>query len=98
MKGTCATDNSVGQSLRMDILLWRLRFFKSRSLSNRFLQKNAVRLNNRRILRASQRVKQGDIVTMPYGDQILAFQVESLPARRGPAKEVQSCYQRLDLD
>lgn len=85
-------DDDMGESLRVDLLLWRLRFCKSRSLATKFVQNSAIRLNNRRILRASQPVRAQDVVTMPRGKEIIAFSIESLPQRRGSAPEARGHY------
>lgn len=82
-------------ALRIDQLLWRLRFSKSRGLAQRFIRDKPVRLNGRRVERASTLVRADDIVTMPRGDLAIAMRIVAIPARRGPAVEAQGCYEIL---
>ena len=55
-----------------------------------------IRLNGRRVERSHQTISVGDILTLPLGRTVKVIEVLTLPARRGPALEAQSCYQVLD--
>ena len=82
--------------MRIDRLLWFLRFAKSRSLAQRWIGEGHIRRNGTRVLRQDQPVAPGDILTLPLRGQAMAIEILALPQRRGPAKEAQSCYRVLD--
>ena len=82
--------------MRVDKLLWYLRLAKTRLLAQAMAEAGYIRLNGRRIDRAHQKVAPGDVLTIPAGQGIRVITVLTLPARRGPAVEAQSCYRELD--
>jgi len=55
-----------------------------------------MRINGRRVEKGSVSVAVGDIITMPMGEAVLTLKLLSMPDRRGPASEAQSCYQLID--
>ncbi len=82
--------------MRIDKLLWFLRFSSSRGLAQDWVGHGHVRINGRRIERASTDVKCGDVLVLPMRNSVRVIEVLSLPARRGPALEAQACYRVLD--
>jgi ribosome-associated heat shock protein Hsp15 len=82
--------------MRIDKLLWFLRFVRSRSLAQALAQEGHVRLNGNRVERAHQRIAVGDVLTLPFGQSVRIIEILALPVRRGPAPEAQSCYRVLD--
>lgn len=82
--------------MRIDKLLWFLRFVKSRNLAQNLVGEGHIRLNGRRVERAAQAIGPGDILTIPLGNSVRVIRVLALPIRRGPAPEAQACYQTLD--
>ena len=87
---------SCGESLRIDKLLWFLRWAKSRSLAQNLVSEAHIRLNGRRVERCSQAVAKGDILVLPWGSGVRVIEIISLPQRRGPSSEAQSAYRVLD--
>jgi ribosome-associated heat shock protein Hsp15 len=82
--------------VRLDKLLWYLRFARSRNLAQALAEQGHVRLNGKRVEKAHQRISAGDVLTLPLARKVLVIEVLALPARRGPAIEAQSCYRVLD--
>jgi ribosome-associated heat shock protein Hsp15 len=82
--------------MRIDKLLWFLRLAKTRSVAQAMAEAGHIRVNGRRIDRAHQNVTAGDILTVPLHRSIRIIELVSLPLRRGPAREAQSCYRVLD--
>ena len=82
-------------ALRIDKLLWHLRLTKSRSLAQALVAAGHVRLNGRRVEKSSVEVKAGDSVTIPAGDGAFAFQLMTVPCRRGPTTEALACYREI---
>lgn len=83
-------------SIRLDKLLWFLRFARSRSMAQAMVEAGHIRLDGRRITRSSCAVHAGSTLVLPIGERIEVIRLLSLPLRRGPAAEAQACYQRLD--
>lgn len=82
--------------MRIDRLLWFLRFTKSRSLAQRWVNEGHIRRNGARVTRLDQPIGAGDVLTLPLHNRVLPIEILSLPARRGPPEEAQSCYRELD--
>ncbi len=82
--------------MRVDKLLWFLRFARTRAIAQDMAGQGHIRLNGRRVERAHQQVAAGDILTIPLGRSVRVIELVSLPERRGPAPEAQSCYRVLD--
>ena len=83
-------------SIRLDKLLWFLRFARSRSLAQAMVAAGHIRLDGRRITRSSCAVHVGQTLVLPVGERIEVVRLLSLPGRRGPAPEARACYQSLD--
>ncbi|MGB5075878.1 MAG: S4 domain-containing protein [Sphingorhabdus sp.] len=86
----------IGAGIRIDKLLYFLRFAKSRTLAQFWAEAGHIRVNGRRVEKASAPVQVGDVVTLPKGDMVLAIQIDILPLRRGPPNEAKACYQLLN--
>lgn len=83
-------------AIRIDKLLWFLRVAKTRSLAQEMVAAGHVRVNGRRIDRASHGVYVDDVVTFPWGSGARAIRIVTIPVRRGPAIEAQSHYIGVD--
>jgi ribosome-associated heat shock protein Hsp15 len=83
-------------SLRIDKLLWFLRFAGSRSLAQDWVAEGHIRLNGRRIERASTAVRCGDVLVLPLRSGVKVITIGQLPRRRGPVEEARGCYEVLD--
>jgi ribosome-associated heat shock protein Hsp15 len=82
--------------LRIDKLLFFLRFAKSRTLAQNWAETGHIRVNSRRVEKGSLSIAIGDVITLPIGDAVVTFKLLSMPIRRGPANEAQLCYQLMD--
>jgi ribosome-associated heat shock protein Hsp15 len=82
--------------MRIDRLLFNLRFVKSRTLAQRWIAESHIRRNGERVTRQDQAVAAGDVLTLPLGREVLVIELLALPARRGPASEARQCYRPLD--
>jgi ribosome-associated heat shock protein Hsp15 len=95
----CSQD---AESCRIDVWLWRARFFKTRALAARFVEQDGVRLRRgaTRIAleKPSRQVRIGDVLTFPLGSKYIAARVENLGERRGPAAEARQLFTRLDIE
>lgn len=86
--------------LRIDVWLWRARFFKSRALAAARASEGRIRLRRDReegrIDKPSRLVRPGDELTFALASHVIAVRVLALGVRRGPAAEAQTLYERLD--
>jgi ribosome-associated heat shock protein Hsp15 len=82
--------------LRVDKLLWFLRFTNTRPLAQTLAEDGHIRLNGRRVARGAQAVSIGDVLVLPLPQGVQVIQILALPARRGPAAEAMTCYRTLD--
>ena len=86
---------------RIDVWLWRARFFKTRSLSAKFVEEGRVRLTRHghdeiRLDKSSRTVRPGDRLVFAVGGRLIAVIVEALGERRGPPAEARTLYSSLD--
>jgi ribosome-associated heat shock protein Hsp15 len=81
---------------RLDVWLWRARFFKTRSLAAKAASEGLIRVMRagvmRRIDRAGAAVAIGDVVIVPAAHGVFAVRIIALGVRRGPAPEARSLY------
>ncbi len=86
----------TGDACRIDVWLWRARFFKTRSLAARIIEDGGVRLTRggarSSVDKSSRAVHCGDVLTFAQGPRWLAVRVEALGERRGPAPEARALY------
>jgi ribosome-associated heat shock protein Hsp15 len=88
-----------GESCRIDVWLWRARFFKTRALAARRVADGDVRLSRggaeTRLDKPSRTVRCGDCLALAIGDRRTSVRIEALGARRGPASEARALYSAL---
>ncbi len=88
------------ETCRIDVWLWRARFFKTRSLAARFVEDGRVRLTRSgqesRLDKPARTVKIGDQLVFALGGRLIAVTVEAMGERRGPAAEARGLYSTLD--
>lgn len=89
----------MSEACRIDVWLWRARFFRSRSLAAAFVEEGRVRLTHAgrqtRLDKASRSVHPGDELLFATGGRLIALRVEALGDRRGPADEARTLYLAL---
>ncbi len=89
--------NDTPSSVRLDIWLWRARFFKTRALSAKICESGHLRLERfgtvSRVEKASHAVKPGDRLIFALGMRLIDLDIVDLGERRGPAPEAQGLYQ-----
>ncbi len=88
-------DDDEADGLRLDKWLWQARFFKTRSLAARVAARRKVRINRTLVTKSHFRVRPGDVLTFPQGQEIKVVRVLALGVRRGPAPEAQTLYEEI---
>jgi len=88
--------SEAAESCRIDVWLWRARFFKTRALAARFVEDGRVRLtrarSETRLDKASRSVRPGDELVFAIGGRLFSLRVEACGERRGPASEARTLY------
>lgn len=88
---------SEAAGVRVDVWLWRARFFKSRSMATRFVETGSVRLGRTgqtvRIEKASALVRPGDVLTLSLHSGVRQVRIAALGRRRGPPVEARALYE-----
>jgi ribosome-associated heat shock protein Hsp15 len=85
----------MSERIRIDKWLWHARFHKSRALAQSAAVSGHIRVDGRRIEKASAEVKPGDTLTLPRGREVVVVRIVACGIRRGPAKEAQALYEIL---
>lgn len=87
------------ERMRLDVFLWRARFFKARSAATDAIETSGARIERegqvRRIDKPATPVEAGDVLAFkaPSGSKLV--RIISLPERRGPPAEAALCYEAL---
>lgn len=84
--------------LRLDKWLWQARFFKTRSLAAKIAERRKVRINRTLVTKPHYRVRPGDVLTFPQGEDIRVVRILVLGIRRGPAPEARTLYEDIVAD
>ena len=88
------------EACRIDVWLWRARFFKSRNLAAAFVEDGRVRLlragQETRLDKPGRTVRAGDGLVFALAGRLSAIRVETCGERRGPAAEARLLYSALD--
>lgn len=94
-------DDDGLDSARLDVWLWRARFFKTRPLANAVAEQGRVRVTrNGQVLRGRKpgfAVEPGDILSFSRSGKVVCIEILAIPHRRGPASEAQALYRPADL-
>ena len=90
------------EDVRVDIWLWRARFFKTRAQATDYVSRKGIRITRhgqtRKSDKAGQRVSPGDVLTFYKAKTIETVEILALGERRGPASEAQTLYRRPPTD
>jgi ribosome-associated heat shock protein Hsp15 len=87
---------TAAAGIRIDKLLWFLRLAATRGFAKGWAIAGHIRLNGRRVERASATVRTGDVLVLPIRDMVQVIEVIAIPLRRGPTPEAQACYRHVD--
>lgn len=85
------------ESCRIDVWLWRARFFKTRGLAAKFVEAERIRLSRPgqdevRLDKASRTVRPGDRLLFAIGGRLFDLLISECGTRRGPAAEARGLY------
>jgi ribosome-associated heat shock protein Hsp15 len=81
--------------VRIDRFLFFIRLVKSRAVARHVIDEGHLRVDGKRVEKASEEVRVGSVIALPLGGQVHVLRVLRLPTRRGPAPEARACYEEL---
>ncbi|MEM7661322.1 MAG: RNA-binding S4 domain-containing protein [Pseudomonadota bacterium] len=95
-------DETSDGSVRLDVWLWRARFYKTRKLSAEQITKRGVRISRnaqvRRTNKPGTTITVGDVVTFGKSVHIRSVEVLAIGERRGPSDEAKGLYRDWEDD
>jgi len=81
---------------RIDVWLWRARFFKTRTLAAQIVESGRVHLTRgqvrMRVDKPARSVKVGDELVFALAGRLTVVRVEAMGTRRGPPAEARALY------
>ena len=83
------------KTLRLDIYLYYIRIFKSRSIATKFVSTNRLRISGKVTQKPHKMISIGDVLTMTINDNVKIFKVLDIPNRRGPYSESLNFYEDI---
>ena len=86
---------SEKKTIRLDIYLYYIRIFKSRSIATKFVSTNRLRISGQVTQKPHKMISVGDILTMTINDNIKILRVLEIPNRRGPYSESLNFYKDI---
>lgn len=89
--------DASGSTLRIDKALWYLRLARTRSIAQDMVAAGHIRLDGRRVERASTVLREGSLLVLPGPPRVRVLRVIRLPVRRGPPNEAAACLEDMGL-
>ena len=83
------------KTLRLDIYLYYIRIFKSRSIATKFVLTNRLRISGQVTQKPHKMISVGDVLTMTINDNIKILKVLDIPSRRGSYPESLNFYEDI---
>ena len=83
------------KTLRLDIYLYYIRIFKSRSIATKFVLTNRLRISGQVTQKPHKMISIGDVLTITINDNIKVLKVLDIPNRRGPYSESLNFYKDI---
>ena len=86
----------MSDRVRLDVWLWRARFFRTRALAAAAIVGGQVRVDRagqvRRVSKSGFGLKPGDVLVIGKGDGVTIVRLLAPGTRRGPAEEARGLY------
>ena len=83
------------KTIRLDIYLYYIRIFKSRSIATKFVSTNRLRISGQVVQKPHKMISIGDVLTMTINNNIKVLKVLNIPNRRGPYSESLNFYEDI---
>ncbi len=89
------SNNLEKKTIRVDIYLYYIRIFKSRSIATKFVTTKRLRISGQVTQKPHKMISIGDVLTMTINDDIKILKVLDIPYRRGPYSEALNFYKDI---
>ena len=83
------------KTIRLDVFLYYIRIFKSRSIATKFVSTNRLRISGQVTQKPHKMISVGDVLTMTINNNIKILKVLDIPSRRGPYPESLNFYEDI---
>jgi ribosome-associated heat shock protein Hsp15 len=83
--------------MRLDKWLWHARFFKSRTLATRYIEKSRCRIDGRIVSKPHATVAPDMVLTFALGPRVRVVRIVALGDRRGPRQRPARCMTKSTL-
>ena len=83
------------KNIRLDLYLFYIRIFKSRNLATKFVISNRLRISGQVTQKPHKSISIGDVLSLPFQDNVKILKVLDIPKRRGPFSEALNYYEDL---
>ena len=88
-------ENHFNLNARLDQLLYYLRFFKTRGIASKAIERGSCNVNDFVIKKKNKVINIGDIVIIKNNDIVKKIKILRIPIRRGPFKEACTHYEDI---
>ena len=82
-------------TLRLDIYLYYIRIFKSRSLATKYILSNRLRISGQVTQKPHKMISIGDVLSMTISGNVKILKILDIPNRRGPYSESLNFYEDI---
>ena len=83
------------KTIRVDIYLYYIRIFKSRSIATKFVSTNRLPISDQVTQKPHKMISIGDVLSITINDNIKILKVLDIPKRRGPYLESLNFYEDI---
>ncbi len=83
------------KTIRVDIYLYYIRIFKSRSIATKFVSTNRLRISDQVTQKPHKMISIGDVLSITINNNIKILKVLEIPKRRGPYSESLNFYEDI---
>lgn len=82
---------------RLDLVLYNLRFFKTRALAQERIGKGRIRVNGEKTTKPSKKIRRADQITFMQNQSLKAIRITDFQPKRVSAPLAQNCYEEIAL-
>ena len=82
-------------TLRLDVYLYYIRIFESRSLATKYILSNRLRISGQVTQKPHKMISIGDVLSMTIRGNVKILKILDIPNRRGPYSESLNFYEDI---
>ena len=92
-----AEDLLENKNVRLDLFLFYIRFFKTRSLSTKYIRSSTIEISGKATKKPHKLIMIGNVLTIPKNDEIKILKVIDIPSKRESFLDSLLFYEDLTL-